>query len=316
MSKISMNRISACPVAEGVRFQAGNYTAFAVRNQDKDLSVRIRREKHPMRRTLNRIPFVRGILRLWTVVFGMLDATNESGELYPQDIARGNRFQRNFAELFRANPVNLVALLSAFIMPFLMIGLIFLAPWAVEKWVFPAAAEKWVLPAWMLSRTGLNAIICALRVLLTVLCLWLVSRLRIMNRFCMYRGAIHKVYNAHVRSDGKRMTHEYVAAQPKVSRRCDAAFALIVVLLSIIAFACVRIHTLHVQLLVRILMILGVAAIINEPIQMLERLPEKHPLAWLLAPVMWLERLFVIEPHNQMVEVALCAYRAAMENNG
>lgn len=315
MSRISMNRISATPVAEGVRFQVGNYAAFAVRNQNKDLSVRIRREKHPMRRIMKRIPFVRGMLRLFSVVFGLLDATSESGELEPQDIARGSRFERGFADLFRVNPVSLVAFGSAIIMPILMIGLIFVAPWAVEEYLLPLISEKWTLPYWMLSRTGINAIICGVRIVCTILCAGLVSHLRIMNRFCMYRGAIHKVYNAHIHSEGTRMNQDYVSAQSKISRRCDAAFVLIVVLLSMIAFACVRTHTLHVQLLVRVMMILGVAGIINEPIQLLEKLPPKHPLAWLLAPVMWIERLFVIEPHPQMVEVALCAYNAAKENN-
>lgn len=315
MSRININRISAFPVAEGARFQAGNYIAFAVRNQNKDLSVRVRKERRPLRRVMRRIPFVRGMLRLWTSIFGFLDATNESAELEPQDIVRGTRFERGFAELFRANPVNLVALGSAILMPILMIGLIFVAPWAVEKFAFPLASQKWALPQWLLSRAGINGIVCGVRIICTILCAYLICRLRIMNRFCMYRGAIHKVLNAHVHSDGKRMTLDYANAQRRISRRCDAAFVLIVITLSMIAFACVRTQTLHVQLLVRILLILCIAGIVNEPILFLEKLSDRHPLSWLLAPVMWLERIFVIEPHPQMVEVALCAYNAALESN-
>ena len=38
------NRVHACPVAEGVRIQVGNATAFAVRQESKDVALRLRRE--------------------------------------------------------------------------------------------------------------------------------------------------------------------------------------------------------------------------------------------------------------------------------
>ena len=56
-------------------------------------------------------------------------------------------------------------------------------------------------------------------------------------------------------------------------------------------------------------------ALCVENIYLLERLSAMNPLRVLRAPLMWLERMFVIEPHAQMVEVALCAFNAAKENN-
>ena len=53
----------------------------------------------------------------------------------------------------------------------------------------------------------------------------------------------------------------------------------------------------------------------GKPIYLVERLSAMNPLRVLRAPLMWLERLFVVEPHSQMVEVALCAFNAAKENN-
>jgi uncharacterized protein YqhQ len=32
-------------------------------------------------------------------------------------------------------------------------------------------------------------------------------------------------------------------------------------------------------------------------------------------PLVSLQHLFTIEPHNQMIEVAICAFRAAYEND-
>ena len=100
-----------------------------------------------------------------------------------------------------------------------------------------------------------------------------------------------------------------------VYRQSDAAFLTVVLAVSFIAFALIRTFTLPVQLLVRVLTVLAVAAVVNEPIRALENLKNRHPLAALRAPYLWIERLFVREPHRQMVEVALCAFNAAREND-
>ena len=305
MAEYRNSQIHATPVAEGVRFQIGNATAFAVRNQNRDLSVRVRRERRPLRRKMAEIPFVRGILRLILAIVHFLDGISESAELEPQQIARGTQFEQRFADLFRVNPVSLVAFESGLLIPIIMLGLML---------GVPAAVESLLLSNLALSRTVTNAILCAVRVSSTLLAIRLVAHLRVMNRFCMYRGAINKVLNAYAR-DGSRITHESAVLSSRIARKSDAAFITLVVLISIVAFACVRTYTLHIQVLVRILLVLAIAAIINEPLRLLENVSPRSPYAPLLAPVMWLEHLFVIEPHNQMVEVALCAFNAARKND-
>ena len=100
-------------MAEGVRFQLGNATAFAVRNPNKEISVRVRRERHPMRRFWQQVPFVRGILRLFIVLFGFLDSLSESAEMKPQEISKGSRFTQRFAELFRIKSTGIVAFFTS-----------------------------------------------------------------------------------------------------------------------------------------------------------------------------------------------------------
>jgi uncharacterized protein YqhQ len=70
-----------------------------------------------------------------------------------------------------------------------------------------------------------------------------------------------------------------------------------------------------VQLLVRVLLMLIVAAVVGEIVHWLE-VAWPNPVARvLLAPQTGLEHLLVREPHPQMIEVALCAYNAALEND-
>ena len=296
--------VHASPVAEGVRFQIGSATVFAVRKENKDVALRIRREFHPLRDTLERIPFARGIVRLVGGGLDFLDGVSESAQLMPQHIVKGSRFEQRFAELFRIRPTSLVAVGSALAI-LLLGGLLIAAPWALVKYV---------LPAYELSRPAINAIACACRVLCGLICALLIPRLRIINRFCMYRGAINKVLNAPAGPEGQ-VSQEAAEKSSPLSRRSDAAFAVTVGLLSIVAFALVRTFTLPVQLLVRVMIVLLIAAVINEPLRLLENARPNLAVNLLLGFQLWLERCMVREPHAQMVEVAVYAFNAAREND-
>ena len=58
-----------------------------------------------------------------------------------------------------------------------------------------------------------------------------------------------------------------------------------------------------------------IAAVLGEIVHLLEVTWPNPVSRVLLAPQVWLEKLLVREPHAQMVEVALCAYNAALEND-
>ena len=297
--------VHTTPVAEGVRIQVGNATAFAVRQDSKDVALRLRREYHPARDAMERIPFLRGIVRLITSVADFLDGVSESAQLMPQQIVKGTRFEQRFATLFRIHPTSLVASLSILAVLFLIGGLVIAGPWALVKFV---------LPRYELSREAINAIACATRVLAMLLCALLVPRLRVVDRFAMYRGAINRVLNAAPGDDGL-VTQQAAEKASFLSRRSDAAFILTVLILSVIAFALIRTFTLPIQLLVRVLTVLAIAAVLNEPIRALERAKATPLVNALLGPQLLLERCLTRRPHAQMVEVAVYAYNAAKEKD-
>lgn len=306
MAKYRNTEISACPVAEGVRFQLGNATAFAVRNQKKDISVRVRRERHPMRKFWEQVPFVRGIIRLYIALFGFLDSLSESSEMKPQDITRGTWLEQRFSYLFRLHSSNLVAFASAVSILAVVLGLVVGLPWVLEEYV---------LSLFRITRTALNAFVTVTRIIGLMAALCIIARLRIVRRFCMYQGAINKVLNAY-EYEGKKLTFKDTMAQSPYHPRSDSVFVMLVVIFSIIAFAFLHTYTLHIQILVRILTILAIAGIVNEPLALLEDSdPDNLFVHALLTPIYRLQRIFVFEPHTQMVEVALCAFNAVREND-
>ena len=305
MARYIRTPIYAAPVAEGARFTVGSATAFAVRREEKDIALRIRRERRPLSAAMRRTPFVRGMQRLCRSTWGLMDGILESAELQPQHIARGTRAERATADLFQVAPEGLVGFLSG-LMIVLLLGAFMFA--------LPLAVEKLILANLELTRRATNIVMAVTRILGAWLGLALCARLRVVNRLCMYRGAINKVLNAYETRRGEPSLDEAIAAS-RIYHRSDAAFLMVVTALSIAAFALIRTFTLPVQLLVRVLILFVVAGVVNEPIQALERLKPSHPLSVLLTPFLALSRLFVQEPHDQMVEVALCAFNAAREND-
>lgn len=297
--------VLATPVAEGVRFEVGRSTACAVRNRRRDITVRVRRERRLLRSILGRIPLVRGVIRLFAAIASFFSGLSESAKMEPREAVRSSAFTQEFARLFRTSPQSVVACLSALaiaaILPAMMLGL-------------PKLVEAALLALPGLPRFAVNAVCCMFRVLGALLSVYMICRLRIVNRLCMYRGAAGKVINAY-EAYGAGLTHEEVVLSPRLTDRSDGAFLVVVVLLSIIAFACVRTDDLLLQLAYRAGAILAIAAVVNEIILPLERANPNGVLATVRQPLMELQHLFTIEPHNQMIEVALCAFRAAYEND-
>ena len=306
MAEYSISEISANPIAEGVRFTLGGATAYAVRQESKDVALRIRRGGHTARQALARIPFVRGIARFVYGVTDLMGGLAQSADLAPQHITRGCRWEQNLARWMRIRPESLIAFGSGVLAVVILIGLLFALPLGIEKLVY--------LNPYPLPRPAENAIVCLSRIVGLLLALALVVRLRVMRRLRMYQGAINKVVNTY-QGGGGHVTVEEAKDAFYLCPRCDMAFIALVLCLSVAAYAAVRTYTLPVQLLVRALLTLAIAGVVNEPVAAIERLSPDAPAAPLMEPLLWLQRLFVAEPHEQMVEVAVFAFNAAREND-
>ena len=306
MADYSISEISASPIAEGARFTLGGATALAVRQANKDVAMRIRRGGHPVRQALAHIPFVRGMARF---VFGIVDFIGglaESADLEPQRIHRGTNIESGAARLLQLHPESLVSFGSGVLALLILAALLFALPLGAQAIIDRAALG--------LPRAGQNAIMCAVRVVGLLAALAILPRLRVLRRLSMYRGAIHKVINAY-QSTGGHVSVEKAEEAFCISPRCDMAFITLVLCLSLIGYSLALTYTLWVQLLVRLLIPLAIAAVVNEPIQALEDMDPEDPAAPLIEPMLWLERLFAFEPHKQMVEVAVFAFNAAREND-
>lgn len=297
--------VVSSPAAEGVRFEVGSATACAVRNRRKDITVHVFQKSHGARDFFGHVPFLRGVMRLFNTIGGFFSGLSLSADLKPRAAICGSAFTQEFARLFSTHPQTIAAILNALAVPLILIVMMLGLPLMVEDGLSR-------LPG--LPRFAVNAVCCLFRLLGAVLSVYSICRLKVFSRMCMYRGAAAKVINAY-EAYGSGMTHESVVLSPRLTDRSDGAFLMVVMLVSIAAFSFVRTDGLLLQLCYRVGVILVAAAVTNEFVLPLENAGPNGALASVRKPLTELQHLFTIEPHNQMIEVALCAFRAAYEND-
>ena len=83
-------------------------------------------------------------------------------------------------------------------------------------------------------------------------------------------------------------------------------------IVSMILFSWIRTDGVLLTLAARLAILLGVAAVLNEPFSALEAAELNWATRILRAPIDLIQHMTTLEPHPQVMEVALCAFRAAL----
>ena len=296
-----LRSIGGTPVAEGVRLESGTATVFAVRNEKKDIAVRIRREPRALLRAGMKIPLVRGVVRLFRDLIRFFDGISESAELEPQRIVRGNAAERWIARVLHVHPQTIVAWITAMLVSVIA---------AICLWAAPQGAELFLRQYFDMTRAAVNAVAAIVRIFGALTFIGLTSQLRVVRRLNMYRGAINQALNCYEARE--EISVENAAEYPIIARRSECAYLLIVLIVSMALFPLLPPDGILMGALQRIGIILGVAAIVNEPIHAMECAEMTLPVRIIRAPYNLLQYMTCANAHPQMLEVAVCAFNAVL----
>lgn len=141
--------------------------------------------------------------------------------------------------------------------------------------------------------------------------MFLMSRMKDIQRTFMYHGAEHKCINCV--ENGMPLTVENVMKSSRQHRRCGTSFLFLVMLVSIfLHFIFVLVPGYWVRLFGRLLMVPVVAGISFEIIQWAGRTDNKFAKIMSM-PGFAMQKLTTIEPTEDMVEVAIKAVEAVFD---
>lgn len=143
--------------------------------------------------------------------------------------------------------------------------------------------------------------------------IWVIGRMREIKRVFAYHGAEHMTIHAY--EENAPLSVSSVSRYPPEHPRCGTNFLLIVVIVSILAFALVGNPGWLALITSRVVLIPLIAAIAYELLKFAGRRQSQALGRWLAAPGIWLQKLTTNQPDGNQIEVAITALLSALDNS-
>jgi len=137
-----------------------------------------------------------------------------------------------------------------------------------------------------------------------------ISRMEDIKRTFMYHGAEHKCINCV--EAGLPLTVDNVRGATRFHKRCGTSFIFIVFIISVFVFMFISFDNMWLKLLARLLLIPVIAGISYEFIRLAGRHENKFVDIFSM-PGLWLQRLTVMEPDDDMIEVGIASVEAVFD---
>ena len=281
-------------VIEGVMMRAPGQLAIAVRKAEGGIVVR-REDIAIDRNPFFKKPFLRGLIGLYDALILGIKALNFS--------AQHSGVEGDKPITKKETALSLVIGLGLGIALF-----IFLPLWLtnLSKHVFPAVERSFLL---------FNAVDGVIRVIFFVIYIFVISRIKDIQRIFEYHGAEHKsifTYEA-----GLDLTVENTRDMSRFHPRCGTSFLLIVMIVAIIVFSMIpKDSAFMIKLASRIVLLPVIAGISYEILKLSGKYSKSAVVKILIAPGLLLQRLTTREPDDSQLEVAIASIKVALAEDG
>ena len=268
-------------VIEGVMMKYESRIAVAVRDPSKNIVVR----KVELKVKENKIPFVRGVVNLFVMMFIGVKTLNISA-----DIALGKE------ETKKSNVSLVIALGVSLIFALFLFKLL------------PLLVAQVVDKKFSLNSFEFNFIDGLVRFLVLLLYLGGISRIKDIQRVFQYHGAEHKVVNCF--ESGKELTVKNVQSFTTVHKRCGTTFVFLVLFVSIFVFMLIpKSLPFGEKLGLRILFLPLIASVSYEILRLGAKYSFLKPLIF---PGLLIQKITTREPDDSQVEVAIESLKAVL----
>jgi uncharacterized protein YqhQ len=144
--------------------------------------------------------------------------------------------------------------------------------------------------------------------------LLLVSRAGDVRRTFQYHGAEHM--SIHTLEAGDPLTVEAARKYPTAHPRCGTEFLVVVLIVSILAFAVVGKLPPLWLIASRVVLVPVIAAVSYELLQLGARHRRHALVRWLWSPGIWVQAITTRQPTDAMIEVAIVSLERALVADG
>ena len=295
-------RIGGQAVIEGVMMKNMDRYAVSVRKPDGKIETKVEEcvsfaEKHP----LFKLPILRGMVNfLESMVIGM-QTLNYSASFYEDAEEQTEEKTEQFLEKFLGEKAEKVIMGIVLVFSLaISIGLFMILPYIASE-----AAGKLIH-----NEYGILLMEGVIRIVIFLGYIVLISQMEDIKRVFMYHGAEHKTINC--LEAGVELTTENVDNYSRLHKRCGTSFIFIVMIISMVFFFFIRVDTIWLRIVLRLLFLPLVAGVSYEFIRLAGS--SDHPLVQIFSkPGLALQRLTTKEPDHSMIEVAIASVEGVFD---
>ena len=300
-------------VLEGVMMMGKTSYCTAVR--DPEGEIQVERIRLKPRSIASRIPIVRGVVNMVSSLSLGTSALMRSSEVYVNDDEDPGRIEKWFAEKLHVNIFSVLSVLSTVIGVALAVALFMWLPNYLTG-LLKSAFTVLDGSVWEFVILG------GIKMVIFIAYMAIILFIPDIKRLYRYHGAEHKTINCYEK--GLELTSENVMKCSRIHDRCGTSFLFIVLIINIVTIGVVnwalKVHNITPMYL-QILAKLGIEIVLlplmtGVSYEILKLLAHFHgPLSLIFKwPGMLLQKaLTTREPDEEMVQVAIAAFNAAME---
>ena len=295
-------RIGGQAVIEGVMMKNMDRYAVSVRKPNGKIETKVEEcvsfaEKHP----LFQLPVFRGMANfLESMVIGM-KTLNYSASFYEDEEEQTESRTEQLIEKILGEKAEKIIMGIVLVFSLaISIGLFMILPYIASEALGKLIRNEYVI----LFMEGI------IRIAIFLGYIVLISRMEDIKRVFMYHGAEHKTINC--LEAGVPLTPENVDNFSRLHKRCGTSFIFIVMIISMVFFFFIRVDTIWLRIVLRLLFLPLVAGVSYEFIRLAGS--SDHPLVQIFSkPGLALQRLTTKEPDHSMIEVAIASVEGVFD---
>lgn len=295
-------RIGGQAVIEGVMMKNMDRYAVSVRKPNGKIETKVEEcvsfaEKHP----LFQLPVFRGMVNfLESMVIGM-KTLNYSASFYEDEEEQTESRTEQLLEKILGEKAEKIIMGIVLVFSLaISIGLFIILPYIASEALGKLIRNEYVI----LFMEGI------IRIAIFLGYIVLISRMEDIKRVFMYHGAEHKTINC--LEAGVPLTPENVDNFSRLHKRCGTSFIFIVMIISMVFFFFIRVDTIWLRIVLRLLFLPLVAGVSYEFIRLAGS--SDHPLVQIFSkPGLALQKLTTKEPDHSMIEVAIASVEGVFD---
>ena len=288
-------------VLDGIMMRSEKKSALAVRKEDGTIGLEV--WDNPSHESLiYRIPVVRGIFNFVGMLFNGTRVLLCSAELTGNDDEEyvPSAMEKKIAEKTGKKSEDVMMFFAVVVSLALSIGLFFLLPTLVANLFRNVITSPFVM----------NLIEGIIRIVIFLTYVFLISFMKEIKTVFRYHGAEHKTITCYEMELPLDAAH--VKQQPRLHPRCGTSYLLLVMIISTLIYSLFPwVSNLLLRFLTKLLLLPLIAGVSYEVLKLLARYdnPLTIALRW---PGMQLQRLTTREPDEDIINVAIVAFEAAL----